>query len=133
MQRLLRSLFSYPSHIFSLPFGRRRQRWGYGRRQRRNRYDFGGRWIQEHQDYSRLKQRCRQKFLQQGVTKTLVIKGTLALLDMTDEVELIGSSPVGYGSFSDVWKGWWKDRVEKREKMVRWISTARDAKNINID
>ncbi len=91
------------------------------------------RWIQEHQDYSRLKQRCRQKFLQQGVTKTLVIKGTLALLDMTDEVELIGSSPVGYGSFSDVWKGWWKDRVEKREKMVRWISTARDAKNINID
>jgi hypothetical protein len=76
------------------------------------------RWIQEHQDYSRLKQRCRQKFLQQGVTKTLVVKGTFALLDMTDEIKLIGDSPVGYGSFSDVWKGLWKDQVEKREKMV---------------
>ncbi|KAK2464977.1 hypothetical protein APHAL10511_003053 [Amanita phalloides] len=76
------------------------------------------RWIQEHQDYSRLKQRCRQKFLQQCVTKTLVVKGTLALLDLTDEVQLIGDSAVGFGSFSDVWKGLWRDQVEKREKKV---------------
>ena len=91
------------------------------------------RWIQEHQDYSRLKQRCRQKFLQQGVTKTLVVKGTFALVDMTDEVELIGDSPVGYGSFSDVWKGLWRDRVEKREKMVWRIRMTRDAKIYNFD
>jgi hypothetical protein len=76
------------------------------------------RWIQEHQDYSRLKQRCRQKFLQAGVTKTLVIKGTIALFDMTDEVKLDGESPVGFGSFSDVWKGTWRDKVEQREKLV---------------
>ncbi|KAF8882977.1 kinase-like domain-containing protein [Infundibulicybe gibba] len=36
------------------------------------------RWTQEHQDYSRLKQRCRQKFLQETVTKTLVVKGSRA-------------------------------------------------------
>ncbi|KAF8632355.1 hypothetical protein AX15_001913 [Amanita polypyramis BW_CC] len=76
------------------------------------------RWIQEHQDYSRLKQRCRQKFLQQCVTKTLVIKGSFALIDLTDEIELIGDCPVGFGSFSDVWKGFWKDQVERREKKV---------------
>lgn len=76
------------------------------------------RWIQEHQDYSRLKQRCRQKFLQVGVTKTLVIKGTIALFDLTDEVTLDGESPVGFGSFSDVWKGTWRDKVEQREKLV---------------
>ncbi|KAM6499519.1 Protein kinase-like domain containing protein [Amanita muscaria] len=76
------------------------------------------RWIQEHQDYSRLKQRCRQKFLQTQVTKTLVIKGAITLLDLTDEVELIGVSPVGFGSFSDVWKGSWSDRIEQKKKLV---------------
>ena len=76
------------------------------------------RWIQEHQDYSRLKQRCRQKFLQTQVTKTLVIKGVITLLDLTDEVELIGDSPVGFGSFSDVWKGSWSDRIEQKKKLV---------------
>lgn len=76
------------------------------------------RWIPEHQDYSRLKLRCRQKFLQRGVTKTLVVKGTITLVDLTGDIELLGKSPVGFGSFSDVWKGVWKDNVERREKMV---------------
>ncbi|EDR02164.1 uncharacterized protein LACBIDRAFT_309834 [Laccaria bicolor S238N-H82] len=40
------------------------------------------RWIQEHQDYSRLKQRCRQKFLQETVTKILVVKGSVILTDL---------------------------------------------------
>jgi hypothetical protein len=79
------------------------------------------RWIPEHQDYSRLKLRCRQKFLQRGVTKTLVVKGTIALVDLTGEIELLGKSPMGFGSFSDVWKGVWKDSVERREKLVSCI------------
>jgi hypothetical protein len=77
------------------------------------------RWIQEHQDYSRLKQRCRQKFLQETVTKTLVVKGSLVLTDLTDEVMRAGTSAVGYGGFSDVWKGVWNDPVEKRPRNVR--------------
>ncbi|KAK2464978.1 hypothetical protein APHAL10511_003054 [Amanita phalloides] len=76
------------------------------------------RWVPEHRDYSRLKFRCRQKFLQQGVTKTLVVKGSVALVDLTDDIELLGHSPVGFGSFSDVWKGVWTDNVEKSEKLV---------------
>lgn len=76
------------------------------------------RWIQEHQDYSRLKQRCRQKFLQETVTKTLVVKGSLVLTDLTDEVIRVGTSAVGFGGFSDVWKGVWNDPVEKRPRNV---------------
>lgn len=77
------------------------------------------RWIQEHQDYSRLKQRCRQKFLQETVTKTLAVKGSLVLTDLTDEVMRVGTSAVGHGGFSDVWKGVWNDPVERRPQNVR--------------
>ena len=76
------------------------------------------RWIQEHQDYSRLKQRCRQKFLQETVTKTLVIKSSVILTDLTDEVVQIGSSAVSHGAFSDVWKAVWNDPIEKRPRSV---------------
>jgi len=80
------------------------------------------RWIQEHQDYSRLKQRCRQKFLQETVTKTLIVKGSLILTDLTDEVVVLGDSPVAHGSFSDVWKGTWEDPIERRPRVVSPIS-----------
>ncbi|KAF8063413.1 kinase-like domain-containing protein [Lyophyllum atratum] len=76
------------------------------------------RWIQEHQDYSRLKQRCRQKFLQETVTKTLVVKGSVILTDLTDEVVQYGTCAVGHGAFSDVWKAVWHDPVEKRSRNV---------------
>ncbi|GLB42900.1 putative protein tyrosine kinase [Lyophyllum shimeji] len=76
------------------------------------------RWIQEHQDYSRLKQRCRQKFLQETVTKTLVIKGSVILTDLTDHLVRIGTCAVGHGAFSDVWKAVWNDPVEKRPRTV---------------
>ncbi|CAA7264551.1 unnamed protein product [Cyclocybe aegerita] len=76
------------------------------------------RWIQEHQDYSRLKQRCRQKFLQETVTKTLVVKGSLIVTDLTDEVVIMGDSAVAHGSFSDVWKGMWDDPIERRPRVV---------------
>jgi hypothetical protein len=74
--------------------------------------------IPEHQDYSRLKQRCRQKFLQETVTKTLVVKGSLALTDLTSEVSQMGSGPVCHGGFADVWKALWSDPVERKTKKV---------------
>lgn len=72
----------------------------------------------EHIDYSRLKQRCRQKFLQETVTKTLVVKGSVILTDLTDEVVIMGNTAVAAGSFSDVWKGTWEDPIEKRPRTV---------------
>ncbi|KAK0218725.1 kinase-like domain-containing protein [Armillaria fumosa] len=83
---------------------------------------YGGfrcRWIPElFADYSRLKQRCRQMFLQETVTKTLMVKGDIAVADLTDDMVLIGKHAVGGGAFSDVWKGKWWDRVEGEERAV---------------
>ncbi|KAK0447351.1 kinase-like domain-containing protein [Desarmillaria tabescens] len=81
--------------------------------------EFRCRWIPElFVDYSRLKQRCRQKFLQETITKMLVIKGDIAVTDLTDDVTLIGRDAVGGGAFSDVWKGKWWDQVEGKERAV---------------
>ena len=71
-----------------------------------------------HQDYSRLKQRCRQKYLQQTVTKTLVIRDAIVVTDLTEQISRMGSSPVAHGSFSDVWKAMWEDPVEHRPRFV---------------
>lgn len=76
------------------------------------------RWISEHLDYSRLKQRCRQKYMQETVTKTLVVKGSVILTDLTDSIVRVGDSAVEHGSFSDVWKGIWTDPIEKTPRMV---------------
>jgi serine/threonine protein kinase len=65
------------------------------------------RWVSEHLDYSRLKQRARQKATLEQLTKTLVVKGSVLLVDLTDEVEKVGNAPVSGGSFADVWKGIW--------------------------
>lgn len=72
-----------------------------------NLYEIGSRGADEHSDYSRLKHRCQQKATQEEVTKTLVVKGSVSVTDLTDHVIRVGDSPVGYGSFSDVWKGIW--------------------------
>ncbi|KAK0429749.1 kinase-like domain-containing protein, partial [Armillaria borealis] len=78
--------------------------------------EFRCKWIPElFVDYSRLKQRCRQMFLQETVTKTLVVKGDIAVTDLTDDIALIGKHAVGGGAFSDVWKGKWCDQVEGKE------------------
>ncbi|KAG2002503.1 TKL/TKL-ccin protein kinase [Coprinopsis cinerea AmutBmut pab1-1] len=106
-------------------------------------YEF--RWINEHQDYSRLRMRCRQKFMMEGVVKTLVIresvesngesqppaspdspvrmesppgKDEVRVFDLTDEVQLKGNWAVAFGTFSDVWEGTWKDPIEKRDTAV---------------
>ncbi len=81
--------------------------------------EFRCRWIPElFADYSRLKQRCRQMFLQETVTKTLVVKGDIVVTDLTDDIALIGKHAIGGGAFSDVWKGKWCDQVEGKECAV---------------
>ncbi|KAK0187230.1 kinase-like domain-containing protein [Armillaria mellea] len=81
--------------------------------------EFRCRWIPElFADYSRLKQRCRQMFLQETLTKTLMVKGDIAVTDLTDDMVLIGKDAAGGGAFSDVWKGKWWDRVEGKERAV---------------
>ncbi|KAJ3549239.1 hypothetical protein NMY22_g962 [Coprinellus aureogranulatus] len=114
------------------------------------------RWINEHQDYSRLRMRCRQKYSKEQLLKTLVLRdrnglssdesepdsedemdlgweaerrrrersdsGTrkkgVRVFDLTDQVTLEGSWAVGFGTFSDVWKGKWQDPMERRERLV---------------
>ena len=76
------------------------------------------RWIPEHLDYSRLKQRARQKATLESVTKTLLVKGSVLLVDLTDEVCKVGQDPVCHGGFSDVWKGIWTNAVGQ-SRMVR--------------
>jgi hypothetical protein len=66
--------------------------------------------------------RCQQKATQEQVTKTLVVKGSISVTDLTDHVIRIGDSPVAHGSFSDIWKGIWtiKDPFsEPKHRMVR--------------
>lgn len=59
--------------------------------------------------YLSLRIRCRQKGLKESVTKTLVLKGTIAITDLTDEVCLVGEAPIAFGGFADVWKGVWRN------------------------
>ena len=58
--------------------------------------------------YLSLRIRCRQKDLKESVTKTLILKGTIAITDLTDEVRLAGECPIAFGGFADVWRGVWK-------------------------
>ncbi|KAG7085642.1 hypothetical protein E1B28_003189 [Marasmius oreades] len=83
-------------------------------------YDLSrARWMADrYVDYSHLKNKCRQMFLMEGVTKMLAVKGDLMVVDLTDEVKIIGKDPVACGAFSDVWTGKWYDKVEMREHRV---------------
>ena len=75
--------------------------------------------------YLSLRIRCRQKDLKESVTKMLVLKGTVAITDLTDEVRLVGDSPIAFGGFADVWKGVWRssdpeeDEVSVAVKVLR--------------
>ncbi|KAF5347225.1 hypothetical protein D9758_011080 [Tetrapyrgos nigripes] len=107
--------------------------------------EFRCRWIADKFiDYSRLKQRCRQKFCVEGVMNSKMFwnfgfdlklppgkvdkckekgKGRdegngVVVIDLTEEVKVTGDEPVAYGAFSDVWKGQWFDRVERKERAV---------------
>lgn len=98
--------------------------------------EYRGRWMQDRFfDYSRLKQRCRNAYLQESVTKMLVVKGDVSVFDLTEEVEYTSKDAVACGSFrygtllprhvmtvniagSDVWQGKWWDTVERVERIV---------------
>jgi hypothetical protein len=58
--------------------------------------------------YLSLRIRCRQKDLKESVTKTLVLKGTIPIPDLTDEVRRVGEAPIAFGGFADVWRGVWR-------------------------
>jgi hypothetical protein len=121
------------------------------------------RWINEHQDYSRLRMRCRQKYSKEELVKTLVIREhgklfeldpddsdadtsddersssdasgsvdrpsgsrkVVRVFDLTEQVRLEGTWAVGFGTFSDVWKGMWRDPMENRERAVSLDSLIR--------
>lgn len=59
--------------------------------------------------YLPLRIRCRQKDLKESVTKTLILKGTVAITDLTDEVHMVGDTPTAFGGFADVWRGVWRN------------------------
>jgi len=62
--------------------------------------EYRGRWMQDRFfDYSRLKQRCRNSYLQESVTKMLVVKGDVSVFDLTEEVEYTSKDAVACGSF----------------------------------
>ena len=75
--------------------------------------------------YLSLRIRCRQKDLKESVTKTLILKGTIAITDLTDEVHMVGDSPIAFGGFADVWRGVWRspdpeeDEVSVAVKVLR--------------
>ncbi|KAJ3744851.1 kinase-like domain-containing protein [Lentinula detonsa] len=81
--------------------------------------EFRCRWMSDNFiDYSRLKQRCRQKFGMEGLKKMWTLNRNVVLSDLTDEVEVIGQHPVAFGAFSDVWMGRWYDSVESKQRVV---------------
>jgi len=85
--------------------------------------------------YLSLRIRCRQKDLKESVTKTLVLKGTIAITDLTDEVRLVGESPIAFGGFADVWRGVWRspdsgeDEVSVAVKVLRQQIRMQDIKD----
>ncbi|KAJ3753589.1 kinase-like domain-containing protein [Lentinula raphanica] len=81
--------------------------------------EFRCRWMSDSfVDYSRLKQRCRQKFGIESLKKMWTLKKNIMLSDLTDEVDVIGQHPVACGAFSDVWIGRWYDAVESKQRVV---------------
>ena len=64
------------------------------------------RWIPENLDYSKLLRGCREE----SVTHMLLVKASIQVIDLTDEVTVIGEHAICYGTFADVWKGVWEDR-----------------------
>ncbi|KAF9061916.1 kinase-like domain-containing protein [Rhodocollybia butyracea] len=81
--------------------------------------EFRCRWMPDNfVDYSRLKQRCRQKFSLEALKKMWTLKRNVVLSDLTDEVEVIGDHAVAFGTFSDVYMGKWYDAVERKHRVV---------------
>ncbi|KAH8094475.1 kinase-like domain-containing protein [Cristinia sonorae] len=59
----------------------------------------------------RLKTTCREKHIREGLMKTLLVKGDVPVTDLTEEVKLYGDCAVEHGSFADIWKGEWVEKM----------------------
>ncbi|THH31206.1 hypothetical protein EUX98_g2985 [Antrodiella citrinella] len=59
---------------------------------------------------NKLKTICRDKNIREGLMKTLLVKGSVPVVDLTDEVKLYGECAVEHGSFADIWKGEWVEK-----------------------
>lgn len=64
------------------------------------------RWLPENLDFSKLLHGC----LGESVAHTLLVKASIEVIDLTDDVTRIGDFAVCHGGFADVWKGLWTDR-----------------------
>ena len=83
------------------------------------RYYNDRRWLPENLDYSKLLRGC----LEESVTHTLLVKASIEVIDLTDDVTRIGDFAVCHGGFADVWKGLWTDRQSGGQpQLVRRIS-----------
>lgn len=65
-------------------------------------------------DYNKLLGLCRKE----SVTYTLLVKASIEVIDLTDDIVRVGEAPVAHGSFADVWKGLWTDRQDKGKKKL---------------
>lgn len=74
------------------------------------------RWLPhpENLDFSKLLRGCREE----SVTHMLLVKASIEVIDLTDDVTLSGEYAVCHGTFADVWKGVWSDRLENTDKFV---------------
>ena len=72
-------------------------------------------------DYNKLLGLCRKE----SVTYTLLVKASIEIIDLTDDVTRVGEAPVAHGSFADVWKGLWTDRQDKGRKKLVSLSLMR--------
>lgn len=52
------------------------------------------------------------------MTHMLLVKASIEVIDLTDDVTLSGEYAVCHGTFADVWKGVWSDRLENTDKFV---------------
>ena len=62
-------------------------------------------WSPANLDYSKLLRGCREK----DVKYTLMTKASIDIIDLTDDVRMVGTHARCFGSFADVWKGIWTD------------------------
>jgi len=60
---------------------------------------------------SKLKTLCNEKHVRDGLMKNFTVKGNVSVMDLTEEVEVLGDSPEEHGSFADIWKGEWQEKV----------------------
>ena len=71
---------------------------------------------------SRLRTRCREKSIKEGLMKTLVLKDEVTVTYLTEDVRILGDHPETYGSFADIWKGEWDEKGVLGGRNTRVVS-----------